>query len=260
MTNNLRAIIASARQYWKSTTMDFWSLSFLIGALPQIAVFAWMAIQNPDRSVLSYLIIGGPLMAIWQSACFGIMSSLNGEIRNGTIEFSMISPTSMMIVLFGKALAMMVFGIPVGIFSVAMMLIVARHMPHIASYPYVLVSVFFIFIGMAVTALFMAPIAALTRGRTAGVFAPFMPLVITFSGFLFPVTTLPAGVQVFCHILPITWGMDSIAQAVKGPESFWAVASGWLYLLLVSAVLMFFTILLFKLVEKRLRVTGLTSH
>jgi ABC-2 type transport system permease protein len=260
MINNLRAIFAAARQHWKNTTSNFWSLSFLIGALPQIAVFAWVSVQTPDRSILSYLIVGGPLMAIWQSVYFGISSSLNGEIRNGTIDFSMISHTSMLVVLFGKALAMMVFGIPVGIFSAALMLIVAREAPQIASYPLVFISVFFIFINMAVTGLFMAPITALARGRNAGMFAPIMSLIIALSGYLYPVTGLPQGLQIVSRILPTTWGMDSVLQAVKGPDSFWAVASGWVYGLLISAGLMTFTYFMFKQVEKRLRITGLSSY
>jgi hypothetical protein len=96
---------------------------------------------------------------------FGISTSLNSEIRNGTIEFSMISRTSMLMVLFGKALGMMMFGIPTGLFSGSLMLIVARQAPEIASYPYVLVSVMVIFIGLAVTAPTIAPVMVLTRGN-----------------------------------------------------------------------------------------------
>jgi ABC-2 type transport system permease protein len=257
---NLRAIFASFMQHWKTTTFNIWSLSFFVGAAPQVAVFAWVAIKNPDSSVYSYLIIGAPLMAVWQSVFFGISTSLNAEIRNRTIELAMISRTSMITVLFGKALAMMVFGIPVALISIGMMLIVTRQLPHIASYGYLLVSVFFIFIGLAVTALVIAPITALTRGRSSGMYVPLLPLIMTFSGFLFPVTSLPRGLEITSRIIPATWGMDSVLQSVRGPESFWAVASGWIFCLLLSLTLMTATVLLFRIVEKRLRITGLMSY
>lgn len=257
---NLRAILATFIQHWKTTTSSFWSLSFLIGILPQVAVFGWMASKNPDASVFAYLLIGAPLMAVWQSVFFGISTSLNSEIRNGTIEFSMISRTSMLVVLFGKALAMMAFGIPVGLFSASIMLIITREAPQIASYPYALVSVIIIFIGLAVTALVVAPIMALTRGNYAGMYVPLLPLIMTFSGFLFPVASLPRGLEIASRILPSSWAMDSVLQAVKGPDSFWAVASGWIYCLMLSAVLMVLTFFLFKLVEKRLRITGMMSY
>jgi ABC-2 type transport system permease protein len=258
--NTIRAIFAAFRQHWKSTTSNIWSLAFFISSIPQVAIYAWISVQNPNPSVLAYLIIGAPLMAIWHSVFFGISTSLNAEIRNGTIEFTMISHTSMLVVLFGKALAMMVFGIPVGIVSVGTMLAITQQMPQIVSYPYVIISVIVIFIGLAVTGLTMAPIIALTRGRTGGMYTPMIPIIITFSGFLFPVSNLPPWLGIISRIIPSSWGMDSVLQAVKGPDSFWAVASGWLYCLLVSAILFVFTFAMFKLVEKRLRVTGLMSY
>ncbi len=258
--NILRAVFAAFLQHWKNTTANFWSLSFFIASVPQVAIYAWIAIQNPDPGILGYLIIGAPLFAIWHSVFFGIAASLSSEIRNGTIEFTMISHTSMLVVLFGKALAMMVFGIPVGIISVATMLIVARQTPEIASYPLVIISLIIIFIGLAATGLVMAPVIALARGRTSGMFTPFLPLIVTFSGFLFPISNLPPWLAVVSRIVPSSWAMDSVLQAVKGPDSAWAVVSGWIYCLLLSSALLAITFLLFKLVEKRLRITGLMSY
>ena len=260
MVNIIRAIIAAFWQHWKNTTANIWSLSFFIASVPQVAIFGWIAIQNPNPDILGYIIVGAPLMAIWQSVMYGISASLGSEIRNGTIEFTMISRTSMMVVLFGKAMAMMVFGIPVGIISVGTILIIARQIPQIASVPYVIGSVVFIFIGLAVIGLLLAPIMALSRGRISGMYTPLIPFIVTFSGFLFPISSLPEALGIIARIMPSSWAMESVLQAVKGPESFWAVASGWIYCLLLSIVLFLFTFVLFKVVEKRLRVTGLISY
>jgi ABC-2 type transport system permease protein len=176
-------------------------------------------------------------MAVWQSVFFGISTSLNSEIRNGTIEFAMISRTLMLVVLFGKALAMMVFGIPVGLLSASIILIITRQAPVIVSYPYVLVSIIIIFIGLAVTALVMAPVMALTRGNYAGMYVPLVLLIMTFSGFLFPIANLPRALEIFSRILPSTWVTDSVFQAIKGPESLWAVAGGWIYCPLLVALI-----------------------
>jgi ABC-2 type transport system permease protein len=258
--NTINAIFAAFRQHWKNTTANLWSLSFFFGAVPQVAIYAWIAIQNPDPGILGYLIVGAPFMAIWNSVFFGIAGSLSSEIWNGTIEFTMISRTSMLVALFGKALAMMVFGIPVGIISIVTMLIVARQMPQIASFPLVIVSVIVIFIGLAATGLVMAPVIALARGRTSGMFTPFLPIIVVFSGFLFPINTLPPGLAAASRILPSSWAMDSVMQAVKGPDSAWAVISGWVYCLLLSAFLLTLTYFLFKMVEKRLRIIGLMTY
>ena len=256
----IRAVFAAFIQHWKTTTANFWSLSFFIASVPQVAIYAWIAVQNPNPGILSYLIIGAPLMAIWHSVFFGISASLNSEIRNGTIEFTMISRTSILAVLFGKAVAMMVFGIPVGIFSLIVMFAVARQAPQIASYPYALVSVVFIFIGLAATGLLVAPIMALTRGRMSGMYTPLIPIIVTLSGFLFPISSLPEGLRIVSRILPSSWAMDSVLQAIKGPNSLWALVSGWVYCMLFSAILLVLTFILFKMVEKRLRIAGLMSY
>ena len=256
----INAIIAAFRQHWKNTTANMWSLSFFFGAVPQIAVYGWIAIQNPDPLILGYLSVGAPFGAIWNSVFFGIAGSLSSEIWNGTAEFTMISRTSMLVALFGKSLAMMVFGIPVGIISITTMLTVARQMPQIDSYPLVFVSVIVILIGLMATGLVMAPVIALARGRTAGMFTLFLPIIVVFSGFLFPISSLPPGLAIAARILPSSWAMDSVMQAVKGPDSAWAVISGWLFSLLLSAALLALTYFLFKKVEKRLRITGLMVY
>jgi ABC-type multidrug transport system permease subunit len=258
--NTIYAIMAAFRQHWKNTTANMWSLSFFFGSVPQIAVFGWIAVQNPDPRVLAYLSVGAPFGTIWNSVFFGIAGSLSSEIWNGTVEFTMISRTSMLTALFGKSLAMMVFGIPVGIIASTTMLVVARQIPQINNIPLVFVSMVFIFIGLTATGLIMAPIIALARGRTAGMFTTFLPIIVAFSGFMYPVSALPTGLAVVAHILPSAWAMDSIMQAIMGPASAWAVISGWLFSLLLSAFLLVVTYFLFKIVERRLRITGLITY
>jgi ABC-2 type transport system permease protein len=254
---NWLAIWASCWTHWKTTTSSIWSLSFLISAVPMVAVWAWIAIQNPDPAVFSYLIVGAPLMAIWQSVFYGIVGSLRGEINYRTIEFNMISRTSVLTVLFGRALAMMTFGIPAGIISAIVMLVVARQTPQIASYPWLIASMVFVFLGLTVAGLALAPLSALLSRYHGGMFSPVMPIISMLCGFAFPVSVLPIGLAVTARFLPSTWAMDSAVQAIRGPESVWAVVSGWIYCVLICIVFLVLTYYLYNIVEKRLRVRGL---
>jgi ABC-2 type transport system permease protein len=254
------SVWAACWTHWKTTTSSFWSLSFLISTVPMVAVWAWIAIQNPDPSVLSYMIVGAPLMAIWYSVFYGIVGSLRSEINFGTIEFNLISKTSVLTVLFGRAMAMMIFGVPAGVVSVVVMLIVARQAPHIASYPWLLGSLVFIFLGLTVIGLFLTPVSALLNRYHGGMFSPLMPIISVLCGFVFPVSALPAGLAVLAHFLPSTWAMESALQAIRGPESVWAVISGWLYCLVLGALELGLTLILYKLVEKRLRITGIITR
>jgi ABC-2 type transport system permease protein len=259
LRNGWMAVWAACWTHWKTTTSTLWSLSFLISSVPIVAVWGWIAIQTPDRSVLSYLMVGAPLMAIWHSVFYGIVGSLRGEINYRTIEFNMISRTSVLTVLFGRAMAMMTFGVPAGIVAVATMLIVARQAPEIASYPWLFSSIVFVFLGLTVTGMFLAPISALTNRYHGGMFSPLIPIITVLCGFVFPVSELPAGLAVLAHFLPSTWAMESALQAIRGPESTWAVLSGWLICLAVGAGMLVVTFFLYKMVEKRLRITGLIS-
>jgi len=253
------AVWAACWTHWKTTTSSFWSLSFLIGSVPIVAVWGWIAIQTPSPSVLSYLMVGAPLMTIWHSVFFGIVGSLRGEINYRTIEFNMISKTSVLTVLFGRATAMMTFGIPAGIVAVVTMLIVTRQAPEIASYPWLFASIVFVFLGLTITGMFLAPISALTNRYHGGMFSPLIPIITVLCGFVFPVSELPAGLRVLAHFLPSTWAMQSALQAIQGPDSTWAVLSGWFICLAVGAAMLLVTIFLYKMVEKRLRLTGLVS-
>jgi ABC-2 type transport system permease protein len=254
---NWLAVWAACWTHWKTTASDLWNLSFFISTVPTVAVMAWIAIQRPDPAVLSYLIVGAPLMAIWTSVFYGIVGSLRSEIYTRTIEFNMISKTSVLTVLFGRALAMITYGVPAGILSAVTMLIVARQTPHIASYPWLIASVVFVLLGLTVIGLALAPISALLNRYHGGMFSPLMPIISVLCGFVFPVSALPAGLTVVARFLPSTWAMDSALQAIRGPDSAWAVISGWLGCLLLSGAYLVLTYFMFKIVEKRLRVTGL---
>jgi ABC-2 type transport system permease protein len=254
---NWLAVWAACWTHWKTTTSSIWSLSFLISSIPQVAVWAWIAIQNPDPSILTYLIFSAPLAAIWTSVFYGIVGSLRTEIYTRTIELNMISRTSVLTVLFGRALAMMTFGIPAGIISAGVMLIVARQAPQIASYPWLIASAVFVFLGLTVTGLVLAPLSALLTKYHGGMFSPLIPIVSTLCGFAFPVSLLPKWLAVCARFLPSTWAMDSALQAMRGPQSTWAVISGWTVCLVMSLVYLVLTYYLYKIVEKRLRVTGL---
>ena len=76
---NLRAIFVAFIQHWKTTTSSFWSLSFMVGILPQVAVFGWMASKNPDASVFSYLLIGAPLRKQRQDRALRRQPGSNGR-------------------------------------------------------------------------------------------------------------------------------------------------------------------------------------
>ena len=52
--NPIRAVVAAFGQQWKMTVTSIVSLSFLLMAVPVVAVLAWIAYRSDDPVVLTY--------------------------------------------------------------------------------------------------------------------------------------------------------------------------------------------------------------
>jgi ABC-type polysaccharide/polyol phosphate export permease len=256
--NELRAVTAACWQEWKTTATSFASLVFLLEAVPMVVVFAWIANQSDDPSVLAYIVVGAPLMAIWNGVLFRVGRSLNNELFGRTLEFAMISRTPVMVVLLGKAVAQIAYGILTGVVTLLVMFLVARQLPEVANLPLLLVSLAFVIVGLTMASLVVAPIMVLVGGR-AGFYNAIMPFGVVLSAFLFPVDRLPVVLEVMARFLPMSWAMESVWQSIRGPESLWSVVFGWALCIVTSAGLFGATYLMFKAVERRIRVTGVLS-
>ena len=255
MKNIAYAILAAFVQQWKTTATSISSLSFLVQAIPVVAVLAWIATRSDSAFVLTYLLVGAPLMAIWNGVVFRVGWSLNSELNGHTLEFALISRTPMMLVMFGKSLAQLAYGIPAGIIALLTMLLVTREFPAVSNFAFLMVSLFFAVISLAVFSLLFSPLMVLAGGR-AGFFNFIIPLGVLVSGFMFPINQLPTWLEVIARLLPTSWAMSGIWQSITGPESLWSLVSAWAACILTSAVLVGITYLMFKVVERRIRVTG----
>jgi ABC-2 type transport system permease protein len=256
--NLITAIIAAFVQQWKQTASSIMNLSFLIAAIPNMAVIAWVALRSNNPDVLTYLLVGAPLIGIWNGVVLQVGWSLNSELSAHTLEFAIISRTPMMLVMLGKSLAQLLYGLPTGIVSLITMLIVVRQFPSIADVPSLLVSLIFVVIGLVVTSLLLAPLMVLVGGK-AGFFNAIMALGVLVSGFLFPIDRLPSGLEIIARLLPTSWAMSGIWQSIKGYDSIWSVIGAWAACILTSAILLGLTYLMFRAVEKRIRITGVLS-
>ncbi len=253
--NNIQAVLAAFSQQWKTTASDLASLSMFFENIPLAAVLAWMAMQSDTPEVLTYLLVGAPLMAICNAVIFRVGGSLNNELFGHTLDFSLISRTPLMVVLFGKSLAQLVFRIPMGVLTLLVMFIVTRQLPEIASPLLLVVSLVFVFIGLITVSLLLAPFMVLVGGR-AGFFNAIMPLAVVLSGFLFPVDRLPLALEALARLMPTSWAMACVWQSINGPDSAWSYPGTALACLLTSFLLLTVAYLMCRIVEKKLRVTG----
>jgi ABC-type multidrug transport system permease subunit len=253
--NTLKAIMAAFLQQWKTTATDIGSVSMLFETVPLAMALAWLAMKSPTPPVLTYLMVGAPLMSMCNGIVFRVGGSLNSELFGHTLDFALVSKTPMMVILFGKSLAQLVFRIPMGIITLLAMFIVTRHMPAVANMPLLLVSIIFVCVGLVAMSLLFAPFMVLVGGK-AGFFNAIMPLAVVLSGFMFPINRLPVVLEQIARLMPTSWAMASIWQSINGTDSAWSFAANILACILTSILLLFITYFMCWIVERKLRVTG----
>jgi ABC-type multidrug transport system permease subunit len=251
--NTFRAIFAAFFQQWKTTAVSFVSLSFLLESIPVVAALAWIAVQSKEDIVLTYIFVGAPFMAIWNGVIFRIGWSLTDELNAHTIEFALVSRTPLIMVLFGKSLAQLIYGIPSGLIAFVTMLIVIREMPFVAEPGLLFISFLFVIIGLAASGLLLAPLMVFIGGK-AGSFNAIIPFGVVLSGFLFPIDRLPQALEVVARIIPTSWAMSAVWHSIGGNVSLWTIAVEWITCVLVSAGIFGLTYILFNIIEKMIRV------
>jgi len=250
----LIAIHGAFVQQWKVIAPGWSWLLGMVANVPMVAAFAWIATQSDRSSVVGYVAIGLFLMTLWNQSQIGIRWSVGEEAWMGTIEFSLISRAPLAVFLFGKSLAYALAAARPAVVAVVAALLIARQPPAVADPIGLAVSVCVAFVAVVATGFIFAPLNVIAARQLDPVVA-LRAFVVVFSGFLYPVSLLPAGLEGFARIFPTSWAMDAVLIALEGG------AGEALALRLASAVGMsaaYFAIagVLFWKVEERVRVSG----
>jgi ABC-type multidrug transport system permease subunit len=253
--NQLRVIIAAFFQEWKSTVSVTTYLAQLSGIAARSAALAWIASQSENRTLLTYIYIGAPLMAIWFWLIWRVGWSLNNEIGGRTLDFTLISRAPVVSILFGKTLSQVAYFIPAGIIAFITVFLVSGELPEIADVRILPFSLLLVIIGIVAASLLFSPFIVLIGGQ-GGFFNALMPFGAVLCGFIMPVERLPIALEVVARCLPTSWAMESIWLGVESYDSLWLVIRGWGMSILLSVVLLGATYLMCNAVMKRIRVTG----
>lgn len=255
--NQLRAIYAAIRlelkQNNESSVSRFMNMG--ITGIAFAAVYAWIVRQSGNPTISTYVLIGAPLMSICNRMIFRVGWSLTSESNSGTLEFSLISQTPMISVFIGKTLAQLISSFANAALSFITILLMLGGSFTVAEIKYLPFSLLLAIVSIIMVSLFFSPFMTLSKGR-GGFFNAFMPFVAVLSGFLFPIDRLPLVLQVVARLLPTSWAMDAIWQSVQWTNSWCPVVTAWTMCLLLSALWFAIIYLMFKMVEKRIRVTG----
>lgn len=250
----LFAIVGAFVQQWKSLAPGWNFVVGIFANVPMVAAFAWIATQSDRASVVAYVAIGLFLMTLWNQASLGARWSVYSEAGAGTLEFSLISRSPLVVFLFGKALAHAAAGARPAVVALVMALAIGSQPPRVAEPLWLAVSVATGIVAVVATCFIFAPFQVLAARQLDPIVA-IRPFVTVFSGFLYPVSFLPGGMEAFARLLPSSWAMDAVLLSLEGGPAE-AIATQVAVALAVSAAYFVVTWLMFQKVEDRVRVSG----
>ncbi|MCI4336340.1 MAG: ABC transporter permease [Thermoplasmata archaeon] len=254
------------RTFWSSavlsprTTLGFMRLDFILGTifiipLTQMVFFAFVATLAANAaSPIAYVVIGNAVSTVTYSSVFSVCQTTDSEKNQGTMEHLLVSPASRLALYFGRGIV----PILISLATVTVGLIYAVTIYHVAysgpGLPGLALSIVLTAFAMVGFGLLIGGLALFLRTSIV-VGNIFLFLGLLLSGVNFPLSELPAPLQVVGRALPLTWGIAAIRASMAG-DSLGTLAPLW-GLVTLSAVVSFgLAIGLWGTFERRALATG----
>jgi ABC-2 type transport system permease protein len=253
--SNLNVIYLSFQKEWKSVRHYSTFVYRVFGDVTLGIGLAWIASQSGIPAYLPYIIIGVFVMTIWVGIIGFGGQALNSELWGRTLEYTLISRTPLIIILFSKIVTQLVLHTPYAIATVAGAWLVIHRIPEIANPGLMPIALIFTIIGLVCIGLLTAPLMVLIRGG-GGIIVGFMPVINVLSGVSLPVTQLPPVLKWMAYIVPSSWGMDSVWLCINGTDTIWPILADWGMFILISSIWVVAAYYLCRTVERRIMIDG----
>lgn len=232
-------------------------MQFVVFIEPFFSTFLLFLIygQSDNSQAAFYIIFGSSIYSLWGNVCFSSAGDIERERFMGNLEIITASPMGLQIITLGKIIANNLLGFA----SFAIVFLFAtfglKVNLTIACLPLFFLSlllVSFSFIGIS---LFTASL--LTLSRSARLLMNFIDMPICFlSGMFFPVEILPKYIQYISYILPTTWGIKVVKNAVTGIVDVGNIFTSIAVLLVLSALYLIAAFALFVVIDRKARIKG----
>ena len=213
-------------------------------------------LSRPGASAthLTYGVLGGGLIGYWGIAYIDGGNAIQDERWNGTLEQIFAVPTPLWVILLGKIVGSLLFGILAFVPTVAFAYLGFHAvLPNLdaASFAISMGVLTFTFLVIALT---LTPLFALWRWAFS-MLNGFELGVYVLCGFMFPVTVLAPWAQGVGDLLAPTWATRALYASTtsEGPHDF---ALWWIVAIALSLVYLVSAYFLYALVERRARVSG----
>jgi ABC-2 type transport system permease protein len=256
MSTLVRAALSAFRVSLRLRVVSVWAyLNWLV--FPEIfAAVGLFVLSRPGASAshVAYGVLGGGLIGFWSVAYLDGGNGIQDERWNGTLEQIFAVPTPLWVILLGKIVGSLLFGI-IAFIPTAVFAYVGFHavLPNVdaARFTISLGVLTFSFLAIALT---LTPLFALWRWAFS-MLNGFELGVYVLCGFMFPVTVLAPWAQGVGGALAPTWATRALYASTTsdGPHDF---VTWWVAAIALSVAYLVIAYFLYRLVERRARVSG----
>ena len=231
----------------------FWGF---LGTLPYVIVLAWIARASERSEVVTYMFFGAFLIIVWNFVVSRMGESLLQEWGEGTFDSTLVSKTPVMVVLVGKIMTFALFGPFLGLSGFLIVVLLSGRTVPIPNPPALAISLISAMVAMVAVGFISAPLSVLTGGRYFSYFEMVRPLVMVFSGLIYPVALMSSALQIIARGLPTSWAMDGLMGSVEVTASTGTLVASWGPAIVGSLIYFGMTYYLFKKAEARVRMSG----
>ncbi len=217
------------------------------GALPppNLVIHSQMLYNPENKSV--FMFVPG-VMTIILMLVSAMMTSITiaREKELGTMEILLVSPLKPIVIIIGKVIPYMVLSI-VNAMTILLLGLFVFHIPMNGSYPLLFAEIILFILSSLILGLL---ISTVSNSQQTAMLISMMGLMlptILLSGFIFPVSSMPAILQYISNIIPAKWFIVIIKSIMLKGAGFGTIAFETYVIAFITLILVILTIKKFKI-------------
>lgn len=250
----LRTILFSIKlQIRQSFARPMYRFCLIIQPIAYLIIMYSLFRISGKEDFMSFVVLGTGLITLWSTIAFSTAGDLDRERMMGTLKALLATTTDYRIVVISKAIGNTLLGlVPL---TVLIVFAVVSGQCNIAEPGWFVLSMFMSIVSFLAMSLVFSSIFTLSRETRVFMNCLEYPIYIL-CGIIFPVSYLPKWLQVISKLLSPTLAIELLRNSIKGTTSVSEYTNDVCVLLALSLLYFVLSIVLLKLVEKRVRVTA----
>lgn len=181
----------------------------------QILFFTELGVYATGRQNALYFALGNALQLTANAGIFGVIATVANERQYGTLPILLASPANRLVTFLSRAIVNVIDGIATVIVGIAIAVVLFGLDLHRANLPLMFLCVIVISLTTAGMGLLFGSIGLIMRDAIIIANVVYYLLLIV-CGINFPVSRLPAAIQVISNSLPLTRGVEAAREAAAG--------------------------------------------